>query len=630
MRLMRVVGFAGAAAFAGAVQAATILVEAESFKDKGGWAVDQQFMDQMGSPFLLAHGLGSPVADAATSLEVAEAGTYRVWARTRNWVAPWTAKEAPGRFQVLVNGRALGEALGVKGAEWAWQEAGSVELAKGAAQLALHDLTGFDGRCDALVLSSDPAFKPESGVTALELFRRQMGAITAPTGSVEADLVVVGGGIPGTCAAIAAARLGLKVALIQDRPVLGGNNSSEVRVHLAGRQNLGPYPKLGDVVSEIGPAKGGNAQPPEFYEDQRKTEAVKAEKNIALYLGTRGVAVEKVGSKIAAVIGRNTETGVETRFAAPLVLDNTGDGAIGALAGAEFRYGRESKAETGESTAVEKADRQTMGSSVQWYSADAKAPVAFPDIAWGLPFTDKSCERVKMGEWTWETGMNVDQIDQFERVRDYGMLVVYSNWSFLKNRSKTKADFANRRLDWVAYVAGKRESRRLMGDLVLKEQDLVGRVEYPDATACTTWTIDLHYPDPKNSANFPGSEFKSIAKHKAIYPYPIPYRCLYSKNVDNLFMAGRNISVTHVALGTVRVMRTGGMMGEVVGMAASLCKKYGCSPRDVYASHLDELKALMAQGVGLGKPQPPQTYNLGGTLLKTASDAKAGKKAKAE
>ena len=113
MRLMRVVGFAGAAAFAGAVQAATILVEAESFKDKGGWAVDQQFMDQMGSPFLLAHGLGSPVADAATSLEVAEAGTYRVWARTRNWVAPWTAKEAPGRFQVLVNGRALGETMAV-------------------------------------------------------------------------------------------------------------------------------------------------------------------------------------------------------------------------------------------------------------------------------------------------------------------------------------------------------------------------------------------------------------------------------------------------------------------------------------------------------------------------------------
>ena len=212
--------------------------------------------------------------------------------------------------------------------------------------------------------------------------------------------------------------------------------------------------------------------------------------------------------------------------------------------------------------------------------------------------------------------MSLHQVNDFERVRDYGMLVVFSNWSFLKNRSAHKADYAGKRLDWVAYVAGKRESRRLMGDLILKEQDLVNRVVYPDATACTTWTIDLHYPDPKNTANFPGMEFKSIAKHTAIHPYPIPYRCLYSKNIDNLFMAGRNISVTHVALGTVRVMRTGGMMGEVVGMAASLCKRHACLPRDVYARHLEELKALMTRGVGLGEEQPPQEYNLGGTLMK--------------
>jgi len=164
-------------------------------------------------------------------------------------------------------------------------------------------------------------------------------------------------------------------------------------------------------------------------------------------------------------------------------------------------------------------------------------------------------------------------------------------------------------------VAGKRESRRLIGDMVLKEQDLVDQIVYPDATACTTWTVDLHYPDPKNTRHFPGAEFKSIAKHEAIYPYPLPYRCFYSKNIDNLFMAGRNISVTHVALGTIRVMRTGGMMGEVVGMAAALCKKHGCAPRDIYTDHFDELKALMTQGVGLGKEQPPQNYNLGGTLM---------------
>jgi hypothetical protein len=607
----------GGAAVAGFVQAATVLVEAESFTDKGGWVVDQQFMDQMGSPFLMAHGLGTPVADASTAVQIPESGTYRILARTRNWVAHWNPKGAPGKFQVAVNGKPLATVLGTQGADWDWQEAGTVALEKGAAKVTLHDLTGFNGRCDSLILTTEAAFTPAREVAALEQFRRKMGTIVAPKESVNADLIVVGGGIPGVCAAISAARLGLKVALLQDRPVLGGNNSSEVRVHLAGRQNLPPYPKLGDVVSEIGPAKGGNAQPPEYYEDQRKYDAVKAEKNVSLFLSTRGTAVEMTGSRISAVIGRNIETGVETRFVAPLVLDNTGDGVIGALAGAEFRYGRESRDETGESTAPDKADSQTMGSSVQWYSREASAPVAFPDISWGLSMNDGNCERVKMGEWTWETGMSLNQIDEFERVRDYGMLVVFSNWSFLKNHSASKASYAKSRLDWVAYVAGKRESRRLIGDLVLKEQDLVGRVEYPDATACTTWTIDLHYPDPKNTKNFPGNEFKSIAKHKTIYPYPIPYRCLYSKNVDNLFMAGRNISVTHVALGTVRVMRTGGMMGEVVGMAAALCKKNSCLPRDVYAKHLDGLKELMAQGVGLGKEQPPQKYNMGGTLMKT-------------
>ncbi len=601
----------------GALQAATLLVETESFAEKGGWVVDQQFMDQMGSPFLLAHGLGSPVADATTSFAVPDAGKYRVWARTRNWAAQWSQADAPGKFQVVVNGVPLATVLGTQGNEWAWQEAGSVALEKGAAKLALHDLAGFDGRCDALILTTDDAFKPENDVSKLETFRRQMGAIKPAQQAKNVDLIIAGGGIPGVCMAISAARLGLTVALLQDRPVLGGNNSSEVRVHLAGRINLEPYPKLGDVVSEIGPAKGGNAQPATYYEDERKIEAVKAEKNVALYLSTRALGVDMSGSKITAVVGRNIETGQETRFVAPLVADCTGDGVIGALAGAEFRQGRESREETGESTAPEKADSMTMGSSVQWYSREAKEPVAFPDIKWGLSFSDKTCERVKMGEWTWETGMKLHQVMDFERVRDYGMLVVFSNWSFLKNHSKAKADYAKSRLDWVAYVAGKRESRRLIGDLVLKEQDLVNKVIYPDATACTSWTIDLHYPDPKNTKNFPDAEFKSIAKHKLIYPYPIPYRCLYSKNIDNLFMAGRDISVTHVALGTVRVMRTGGMMGEVVGMASSLCKKYTCTPRDVYAAHLDELKALMAQGVGHGKPQPPQQYNLGGTLLKT-------------
>jgi hypothetical protein len=255
-----------------------------------------------------------------------------------------------------------------------------------------------------------------------------------------------------------------------------------------------------------------------------------------------------------------------------------------------------------------------MGSSVQWYSVDNGKASAFPYFQYGIEFNENSCEKVTMGEWTWETGMNLDQIHDFERIRDYGLLVVYSNWNFLKNKLPKNEIYKNRKLEWVAYVAGKRESRRLIGDHILTENDLRDFVEYEDGTAATTWSIDLHYPDPKNTENFPDKEFKSIAEHIAIHPYPIPYRCLYSRNVNNLFMAGRNISVTHVALGTVRVMRTTGMMGEVVGMAAFLCKKHKEIPRNIYQYHLQELKERMKEGVGQKDLPNNQHYNEGQTL----------------
>ena len=577
----------------------TICLEAEQFKERGGWAVDSQFIDQMGSSFLLAHGMGKPVADAVTTFECPTAGTYHVWARTRNWTAPWSI-HAAGTFTVKVNGKELPSVLGRGAGGWLWQKAGEVRLEKGTVTVALHDLTGFDGRCDAVCLTAGEApSRPDA---------------PAPSRTVKADFVVCGGGIAGTCAAISAARLGLKVALVQDRPMLGGANSSEVRVHLGGTMNLGPYPRLGDVVAEIGPAKGGNAQPAERYEDQRKLDAVSAEKNISLFLNTRIVAAKKDGDRIASVTGRDVVTGALTVFDAPLFADCTGDANVGFLAGADFRMGRESRAETGEDMAPEKADKMTMGASVQWYTKDAGKSVAFPAEPWMIAFNEQNCEHGLRGDWDWETGMMRDQINEFERIRDYGMLVVYSNWSFLKNKSAKRAKYANREFAWVAYVAGKRESRRLMGDHILKQQDIFDFVPYPDGTCCTTWAIDLHYPMPRNTKHYDGEPFRSICTHNKHYAYPIPYRCLYSRNVSNLFMAGRNISVTHVALGTTRVMRTTGMMGEVVGMAARVCKDHGCLPRGVYESHLDDLKALMKKGVGTGKPQPPQNYNKGSLI----------------
>jgi hypothetical protein len=380
-----------------------------------------------------------------------------------------------------------------------------------------------------------------------------------------------------------------------------------------GRINVEPYPALGDVIKEIGPSRGGNAQPAEYYEDEKKMEMVLAEDNISLFANYRAYDVKMKGSRIAEVYARNIETSEELAFSAPLIADCTGDGTIGFLAGADFAMGREGRDEFGEPTAPETADKMTMGSSVQWYSVEKDKSVEFPVFQYGVDFNEQNTEKVTMGEWTWETGMNFDQINDFERIRDYGLLVVYSNWSSLKN-TVAREEYSNRQLGWVAYIAGKRESRRLLGDLILKEQDITDYVVYPDASAPTTWTIDLHYPDPKNTKHFPDMEFKSIAVHKQIHPYPIPYRCFYSRNVDNLFMAGRNISVTHVALGTVRVMRTTGMMGEVVGMAASVAAKNNTNPRGVYKNHLDELKALFEKGVGKYDAENMQNYNEGSTL----------------
>ena len=599
----------------GHIRAADLFVEAESFSNKGGWVVDQQFMDLMGSPYLLAHGMGVPVDDAYTEVAFPEKGEYYVYVRTYNWTSPWKKGEGPGKFSLSVGGKKMTSPLGAEGSAWIWQIAGKVSVKNLKTVIKLHDLTGFDGRCDAIYFTTEEGKVPPSDIKGLDAFRRTaLGLPDEAPVAGQYDLVVVGGGIAGISAAVSAARLGCKVALINDRPVLGGNNSSEIRVHLGGRIEAGPYKELGNLQKEFGPTRGGNAQPGDYYEDDKKSELVANEKNITLFSNYRAIGVQMDGQKIRSVIAKHIETGKEQSFEAPLFSDCTGDGTIGYLAGADYRMGREARDEFGESTAPEKADKMTMGASVQWYSVDDKKPSPFPTFSYGVEFNDKNSEKVMMGEWTWETGMNYDQIKDFERIRDYGLLVVYSNWSYLKNGMKENSQYRNRKLGWVAYVSGKRESRRLMGDYILKEDDIRKHVVHEDGTAASTWTIDLHYPDPANTANFPDQEFKSIAKHIEIYPYPIPYRCLYSRNVDNLFMAGRNISVTHVALGTVRVMRTTGMMGEVVGMAASLCKKYHVTPRGVYRSYLNDLKGLMKEGVGKKGLPNNQQYNEGGTL----------------
>lgn len=590
--------------------AADLLIEAESFTNKGGWVVDQQFMDQMGSPYLLAHGMGKPVADATTEIQFPEIGIYYMYVRTFNWTSLWAATDGPGKFTIKVNNKKLPVVLGTKGSEWQWQSAGKISVKRTGATLSLVDLAGFDGRCDAIYFTTEGDVMPPSDLKELAAFRKEKLNIPAVPAQTESfDFVVVGGGIAGMCASATASRAGCRVALINDRPVLGGNNSAEIRVHLGGSIELGPNEGLGRMIREFGHAKEGNAKPAANYEDEKKSAFIANEKNITLFANYRAVSVKMAGNRIESIIIKHIETGEEKCLTAPLFSDCTGDGTIGYLAGADYRMGRESREEFGEELAPEVADDMTMGASVQWYSKDTGRKAKFPVFKYGVVFNEENSEKVTMGEWKWETGMNLDQINDFERIRDYGLLVVYSNWSFLKNEAKDNQKYTNRELDWVAYMAGKRESRRLLGDYILKQDDIDKNVFHEDASFSASWSIDLHFPDPVNSQRFPGQEFKAATKHIYIYPYAAPYRCLYSRNIDNLFMAGRNISVTHVALGTVRVMRTTGMMGEVVGMAASLCKKYNTTPRMIYQQHLGELKEWMKQGAGKTDVPDNQRFN---------------------
>jgi hypothetical protein len=582
----------------------TIIIEAENFENTGGWVIDQQFMDYMGSPFLMAHGMGIPVKDATTKVVFSGTGIYRVWVRTRDWAAPWKDKvqgngniyQSPGQFQLLVNGHPLNTVFGTEESRWHWQYGGEVHILQTENELRLHDLTGFEGRCDAILFSSNPDFiPPEEGAELENLRRALLGLPENPVNAGTFDFVVVGGGIAGICASVAAARKGLQVALIQDRPLVGGNNSSEIRVQLGGKVNLPPFEAIGNLVNELNPEFSQNARPADRYKDWLKMDLVKNETNLHLFLNTRVNAAEKDGNRIKAVVAQHVLSGHRMRFSAPLFADCSGDGILGYLAGADYRYGRESRKETGETLAPRVADELTMGTSVMWYSVKRKGDFSFPDTPWAVRFDEKSFQKVIRGDWNWELGLGRDQLNEAEFIRDYGFRVIYGNWSYLKNNTIFKEAYKSRRLEWISYVGGKRETRRLIGDVLLTQQDIETGRHFPDACVTTTWTIDLHYPQKTSPQK--EEAFRTIARKKKIQPYTIPLRCLYSRNVENLFMAGRNISVTHVALGTVRVMKTTGMMGEVVGLAATLCRKNNIFPRELYDKQLDVFKGELNQGV---------------------------------
>ncbi|MDA1201723.1 MAG: FAD-dependent oxidoreductase [Planctomycetota bacterium] len=582
-RLILLVAYLGVSSIsASAASAATLLVEAESFEDRGGWKLDTQFIRAMGSPYLLAHGLGQPVADATTTVRIPTAGTWHVWVRTKDWVARWKAPGTPGRFQLLVDGKPLGATFGTEGAEWGWQPGGPLDLQAGEISLALHDLAGFDGRCDCIAFTTD-ATPPPNDSEVLPAWRRTaLGLPEEPETKGPYDLVVIGGGYSGMGAAISAARQGLTVALVQDRPVLGGNGSSEVRVWAMGLIRRGKYPRIGEIVEEFADKATKSPGTYEEFEDAKKERIVRAEPTIDLFLNTHAFAVAREDNRILSVNALDTRTSRELQFTGSFFCDATGHATIGHLAGAE--------------TVMEAKGR--MGMSNMWAWTNSDQPQSFPETPWALPLemADFPYPRDFHGQWFWESGFDKDPLADAEGIRDWNLRAVFGAFNAMKNRGGA-ADHANAMLTWVAYIGGPRESRRILGDVVLGQDDIVAKREFPDGCVPSTWSIDLHYPKEEYAKKFPDNPFISIAVHDRRVDrsvgYPVPYRCFYSKDVENLFMAGRCISVTHEALGTVRVMKTCGMMGEVVGKAATVAVKHGTTPRGVFENHWAEMDELL-------------------------------------
>jgi len=409
------------------------------------------------------------------------------------------------------------------------------------------------------------------------------------------DVVVIGGGMAGICAAISAARLGCSVVLVHDRPVLGGNASSEVRVSISGANSRFKDARETGILEELRLESSFrnhdvdvNGEINSIW-DTIMWEWVTAEPNLTLYLNTLAIdVVMDDSSSIKAVLARQMGSEREFRLKGRIFIDSSGDGSIAYKAGADFRMGREARHEFDESLAPEVADKLTMGSSLLFESKDMKRPVKFTPPKWAykypteedLPFRNHN--RITSGFWWIEYGGELDTIDDNDKIRDELWKVIFGVWDHIKNHGDHGAE--NYALDWIGALPGKRESRRFMGDHVLRQQDIESATLFPDRVAYGGWSIDLHPPKGIYSPGEPAI-FNGFPKL-----YSIPYRCLYSRNIDNLMLAGRDISATHVAFGSTRVMATCAIVGQAAGTAASLCRKYEVLPREIYKNHVSELQ----------------------------------------
>lgn len=410
------------------------------------------------------------------------------------------------------------------------------------------------------------------------------------TDQLECDVAVIGGGLAGACAAITAARAGSKVVLVQDRPVLGGNASSEVRLWILGATshmgNNNRWAREGGVIDELlveNMARNPEGNP--LILDTILLEMVVNEVNITLLLNTAVHDLEKSDADtIRSVRAFCSQNSTAYEISAPVFVDASGDGIVGFLAGAAFRIGAEARAEFGEQFAPEKASSELLGHTIYFYSKDTGRPVEFipPSFAlrditkiprWrDIKFNDSGCRF-----WWLEWGGALDTIHDSEKIKWELWKVVYGVWNHIKNSGQFP-DAATLTLEWVGTIPGKRESRRFEGDVMITQQDLVEQRRHADAVSFGGWAIDLHPVDGVFSKQAGCQQWHS----KGVYQ--IPYRAMYSRNIKNLLLAGRIISASHIAFGSTRVMATCAHNGQAVGMAAAICAQKKLLPRDLLAA----------------------------------------------
>jgi len=417
---------------------------------------------------------------------------------------------------------------------------------------------------------------------------------------ITSDLTVIGGGLAGVAAAISAARLGKQVALIGNRPVLGGNSSSEVRVWVCGATAHGNqrWARETGIIGELYlENQYRNPEGNPVHWDDVVLDAVRAEENIRLFLNTDVRDVEATGPesarRITSVTGWTMGSEILTTFEAPLFLDCTGDGLIGHLAGARARLGKEGRAEFGEEWAPEEPQNGFLGSTLLFYTKDVGRSVRFvaPDSAKDIRETPIPTSRViRSGDngahyWWVEWGGELDIVHDNEQIRDELRSVVLGIWDYIKNSGDFDADTLD--LEWIGNVPGKREYRRLVGDYTLHQGDIIDQTAFDDGVAYGGWSIDLHPVEGMYSRG------AGAVQRFSNGVFEIPFRSLYSADVENLLMAGRNVSATHIAFGAARVMATCAAMGQAAGTAAALCLDHDTTPRGLYTDHREELRQVL-------------------------------------